>query len=66
MTAQQTNVIKHINDQHEAQRFIASQASRDVAELDVRSVLLVVKAKIEAGRIDEAKAIVKQWKAGQL
>lgn len=66
MTTQQSIAIQHINDQHAAERFIASQASREQAELDVRSVLLVVKAKLEAGLIDEAKAIVKAWKAGQL
>ena len=49
-----------------AQRDAAQQAARDVAELDPRSVLLVVEAKIAAGHIDEAKAIVDAWKAGQL
>jgi hypothetical protein len=66
MTTQQHNAIAHIEAQHEAQRFQAEQAGREVAELDVRSVYYVVKAKIEAGLIDEAKAIVKAWKAGQL
>jgi hypothetical protein len=47
----------------EAQRFQAQQASRDVAELDPRSVLLVVEAKLEAGLIDEAKAIVAEYRA---
>lgn len=65
MTTQQTITIQRIEAQHEAERFEASQAGRD-AELDVVSVLYVVKAKIEAGHIDEAKAIVAKWKAGQL
>lgn len=66
MTTQQTKTIRDINDQHAAERFTADQASREVAELDVVSVLLVVKAKIAAGYIAEAKTIVAQWKAGQL
>lgn len=66
MTTQQHITIQRINDQHEAERFEAAQVAREVAELDVRSVLLVVEAKIEAGLVEEAKAIVKAWKAGQL
>lgn len=66
MTTAQRQTITHINDQIEADCWVASQAARDVAELDARSVLLVVEAKIEAGLVDEAKAIVKEWKAGQL
>jgi len=66
MTTQQHNVIAKIEAGHEAQRFSASQAARETSELDARSVLLVVEAKIEAGLVDEAKAIVKAWKAGQL
>lgn len=48
----------------EAQRFVASQAAREMAQLDPRSVLLVVQAKIAAGFIDEAKAIVKAYREG--
>ena len=66
MTTQQSIAIAHIEAAHEAERFEASQAAREVAELDVRSVLLAVKVKISEGRIDEAKAMVKAWKAGQL
>ena len=50
--------------QQEAQRFNAAQAGRESAQLDPRSVLLVVKAKIAAGRIDEAKAIVAAYRKG--
>ena len=66
MTSQQRTTIAHIEAQHEAQRFTADQAAREVAELDVVSVLIAVQVKIGEGRIDEAKAIVKAWKAGQL
>jgi hypothetical protein len=59
--------LRKTNDQQqEAQRFAASQAPREAAELDARSVLLVVEAKLAAGRIEEAKAIVAEWKAGRL
>ncbi len=64
MTAQQTKTIRTINDQIEADCWVAAQASREVAELDVVSVYYVVKAKIEAGLVDEAKAIVKAYKQG--
>lgn len=65
MTATQRTTIAHIEAAHEAQRFTADQASRETAQLDPRSVLLVVEAKLLAGRIDEAKAIVAEWKAGR-
>lgn len=66
MTAQQQRTISHINEDMATERHNADQAGREVAQLDERSVLLVVEAKLAAGRIDEAKAIVKAWKAGQL
>lgn len=66
MTAQQAKTINHINEDMATERHNADQAGREVAQLDVLSVHLVVKAKIEAGLVDEAKAIVKAWKAGQL
>jgi len=66
MTSQQRITIQHIEAQHEAQRFEAEQAPREQPELDVLSVYYVVKAKIEAGLVDEAKAIMLAWKAGQL
>lgn len=56
---------QHIEATMEAQRFAASQASREVAELDVLSVWFTVKAKIEAGEIEAAKAIVKAYREGK-
>lgn len=61
-----TNLRKDNDQQQEAQRFAAQQASREQSQLDPRSVLLVVEAKLAAGLVDEARAIVAQWKAGQL
>ena len=49
----------------EAQRHSASQASREVEALDPRSVLLVVEAKIAAGLVEEARAIVAQYRASK-
>jgi len=46
----------------EAQRF---QASQPVRELDVVSVWFTVEAKLKAGRIEEAKAIVAEYRASQ-
>lgn len=40
-------------------------AARERSELDVLSVYLVIKAKIEAGLVDEAKAIVKAYREGK-
>jgi predicted RecB family endonuclease len=65
MTTQQRITIAHIVQQHEAERFQASQASREVAELDVVSVLYAVEAKLAAGLIDEAKAIVQAYRASK-
>lgn len=62
MTRQQAT-IAHIEAQHEAQRFAASQASREVAELDAVSVLYAVQAKLEAGLVSEAAEIVRQYRA---
>lgn len=61
-----TNLRKANDQQQEAQRFIASQASREMTQLDALSVYYVVKAKIEAGLVDEARAIVKAYKNGEL
>lgn len=66
MTSQQRITIQHIEATHEAERFIASEAAREVAELDVRSVLVAIQVKMNDGDIDGAKAIAKAWKAGQL
>lgn len=65
MTTQQHIAIKHIEEAHEAQRFEASQASREQAELDAVSVLYAVQAKLEQGLIDEAKAIVADYRASK-
>lgn len=56
---------QHIEDQLETQRFLASQAAREVAQMDVLSVYYTVKAKIEAGRIEEARALWLSFKATQ-
>lgn len=63
MTTQQAKTIQHINDQHEAERFTADQAAREVAEMDTLSVYYAVQVKISEGRIDEARAMVAAWKA---
>ena len=52
--------------QLEAQREIASQASREQPALDPRSVLIALQVLIEAGKIAEAKAMRQAFKAGQL
>jgi hypothetical protein len=54
----------HIETQLEAQRFQAAQAAREVAAMDVVSVLYAVEAKLAAGLVDEAKAIVKAYREG--
>jgi hypothetical protein len=66
MTTAARTTIATIIATHEAQRFAARQASREVAELDVISVFFVIQAHLKAGRVDEAKAIKAAWKAGQL
>jgi hypothetical protein len=70
MTTQQRNTIAHIEATHEAQRFEAAQAARDVAELDAVAVLIAVEVKmqegrIEEGRIEEARALVAMWRASK-
>lgn len=61
-----TDLRKHTDRPLEAQRFTASQAGRASEQLDALSVYYVVKAKIEAGEIEAAKAIVKAYKEGTL
>jgi hypothetical protein len=61
-----TNLRQTGDTKDEAQRFQAQQAPREQAQLDVLSVYYVVLAKIEAGLVDEARALVKAWKAGRL
>jgi len=61
-----TNLRQSGDSKDEAQRFEADQAAREAAELDVLSVWYVVEAKLAAGLVEEAKAIVAQWKEGKL
>jgi hypothetical protein len=51
------------DQQDEAQRFTASQAARECSQLDERSVLFAALAKREAGLEDEAREIVRQYRA---
>lgn len=53
------------DEQLEAQRWNASQAGRDVAELDAVSVLIAVEVKLAEGRTEEARAMVQAWRASQ-
>lgn len=62
MTAQQTKTIQHINDQHEAQRFNADQAAREVAQLDEMSVIIAVQVKIEEGNMAAARQMWLDYK----
>ena len=61
----QRNSIK-IEAALEAQRFAASQASREQRALDPRTVLYAIQALINSGRIEEAKAMKAAFKAGEL
>lgn len=65
MTTPQTNAINTVLDQLAAERFTADQAARDAHELDVISVYYAVQVKIEAGLIDEARAIVAAYRASK-
>lgn len=65
MTSQQRQTIAHIEAQHEAQRFEASQASREVAQLDELSVIIAVQVKLEEGRIAEARQMWLDYKKGK-
>jgi hypothetical protein len=57
-----TNLRQHGDEALEAQRWEASQAARDAATLDVLNVLYVVKQMILDNRMDEAKAVVADWR----
>ncbi len=58
--------LRNTGDQQlEAQRFTASQASREVAQLDARAVLIAIEVKLAEGNIDAARAIAAEWKAAQ-
>lgn len=65
MTAQQAKTIRTIEAQHEAERFIASQSSRDVGELDPRAVLVAIEVKLAEGRIEEARALAAEYRASK-
>ena len=65
MTRQQAATIAHIEAAHEAQRFEASQAAREVAQLDAVSVLYAVQVKLSEGRIAEARQMYLDWKKGK-
>lgn len=59
--------LRTTNDQQqEAQRHNASQASREQATLDVLSVYYVARALVEAGRVAEARALVAAYRKGTL
>jgi len=62
MTTQQHIAIQHIEAGHEAERFAAAQAPREAAELDAVSVLYAVQAKLDAGLIEEARAMVAEYR----
>ena len=64
MTTAQRTTIAQIEATHEAERFTASQAAREVAQLDPRSVLVAIQVKLDEGRYDEAKQMYLDWKKG--
>jgi hypothetical protein len=65
MTTQQRTTIAHIEAQHEAERWEASQAAREVAELDEMSVIIAVQVKINEGRIEIARQMWLDYKRGK-
>lgn len=65
MTASQHRTIARINDALEAERQRASEASREVAQLDERSVLIAIEVKLAEGRIDDARALAQAWRASK-
>lgn len=56
---------QHIEAQLEAQRHTAAQASREVAELDVRSVRLTLLQWIANGETERARAFWAAYKKGK-
>ncbi len=60
-----TDLRKTGDAKDEAARFIASQAAREVAQLDERSVLLTLRQWIANGEVERARAFVAQWKASK-
>jgi len=65
MTRQQAQTIQHIEAQHEAQRFEASQASREVAQLIEEAVIIAVQVKLNEGNIEAARAIWRAYREGK-
>jgi len=59
-----TDLRKTGDTKDETARFTASQAARDVAQLDVVSVWYAVEAKLALGLVEEARAIVKAYREG--
>jgi hypothetical protein len=53
---------RHTDAADAAQRFAADEASREVAQLDPRTVLLAIQVKLAEGRVDEAKAMADAFK----
>ena len=64
-----TSTMKNLADitlnQLAAQRWRAEQSARDAATLDVLNVLYVVKQLLADNRLDEAKAIVAEYRASK-
>jgi hypothetical protein len=59
MTTQQRITIQHINDQHEAQRFIASQASREVSAQARKDAALERAGELaQLGRLVESRRVL--------
>lgn len=59
-----TSLRKANDQQQEAQRFTAQQASREQAKLDPCCLLIAIKVKLAEGRYDEAKQMYLDWKKG--
>ncbi len=60
-----TNLRKTGDEQLEAQRWAASQASRDAQTLDVLNVLYVVKQLLADGRDADARRVVAEYRASK-
>jgi hypothetical protein len=56
---------QHIEAQLEAQRHLASQASREQSKLIEESVIIAVQVKIAEGRIAEARQMWLDYKKGK-
>jgi hypothetical protein len=60
-----TLLRSHGDQQLEAQRENAQQASREVAQLDPHSVLATLRQWVANGEVERARAFMAEWKAGQ-